>query len=105
MLGDEEAVDQLEGQRWHGEEVEGNDRLAVIPEESRPAPKGITAAPNSSQISGRTPFGDDEAEFLQFSVDLGGSPVRVLFRQAPDQNTNLVGDLRSAAAWPGSPPP
>jgi len=84
MLDDEEAVEQLERQRWHGEEVEGNDHLAVILEESQPAPSGITAAPNSSQISGHTPFGDDEAEFLKFSVDLGGSPVSGLLISAGD---------------------
>jgi hypothetical protein len=26
-------------------------------------------------------------------------------RQSSDQNANLLGDLRSSAAWPGSPPP
>jgi len=50
-------------------------------------------------------FGDDEAELLKFSVDLWGCPIRVLFRQASDQNTNLIGDLRPATAWRGSPTP
>ena len=34
-----------------------------------------------------------------------GLPVRVLFRQAPDRNTNLIGDLRPAAQRPAAPPP
>jgi hypothetical protein len=38
-------------------------------------------------------------------VDLGGPPIRVLFRQASDQNTNHISDLRSAAAGLGMPPP
>ena len=41
----------------------------------------------------------------QLAVDLGGSPIRVLLGQALDQSANLLGNLRSAAAWPGSPAP
>ncbi len=105
MLDDEEAVEQLEDQRGHGEEVEGNDQLTVILEESLPAPAGINAAPQTAQIPRHGSFGNLEAELLKLSVDLGGSPVQVLLRQASDQNTNLAGDLQSATAWPGSPPP
>ena len=38
-------------------------------------------------------------------MDLGSSPLRVLFRQASDQNTNLIGDLRPAAPWARPPTP
>ena len=38
-------------------------------------------------------------------MDLGSYPIRVLLRQAPDQHTNLFGDLRSAASAPRSPTP
>ena len=77
----------------------------MILQERQPALGRVAATPNASQIPSDASFRDDEAEFLKFSVDLWGSPVRVLFRQASDQNTNLIGDLRSAAAWPGSPTP
>ena len=99
------AVTQLEGHRRHGEEVERNDHLPVIGEKGQPPLTRIATAPHSSQISSHTPFGDHEAELLKLSVDSGGSPIRALFRQASDQNTNLIGDLRSAAAGPGTPPP
>ena len=105
VLDDEEAVQQLEGHRRHGEEVEGDDHLAMILEKRKPAFARVAAAPNPSQIAGHGPFRDDEAELLQFSVDLGGSPVRVLFGQATDQTPDLLGDLRPAAARPGSPTP
>jgi len=36
-------------------------------------------------------------------MDFGRSPTGVLLRQAPDQHTHLLGDLRSAAARPGTP--
>ena len=38
-------------------------------------------------------------------MDLRGSPTAILLRQSSDQKANLLGDLRSAAAWPGSPAP
>ena len=75
----------------------------MIPQERQPALGRVAATPNASQIPSDASFRDDEAEFLKFSVDLWGSPVRVLFRQASDQNTNLIGDLRSAAVWAGTP--
>ena len=40
----------------------------------------------------------------EVSVDLGGSPTRVLCRQPPDQRPDLRGDLRPAAARPGTRP-
>ena len=102
---DEEVVEQMEGHRRHGEEIERNDHLPVIGEEGQPPLTRIATAPNSSQISSDTPFGYHEAELLKLFVDFGGSLIRVLFRQASDQNTNLISDLRSAAAGPGTPPP
>jgi hypothetical protein len=36
MLDDEEAVQQTETQHGHSEEVEGDDLLAVVPEECQP---------------------------------------------------------------------
>src|SRR5258708_7856825 len=38
-------------------------------------------------------------------MDFRGSPTLVLLRQSPDQNANLLGDLRSTALRPGSPAP
>ena len=75
VLDDEEAVQHLEGQRRHGEEVEGSDHLAVILEKGQPTLAWITAAPDTLQISGYGSFGDDEAELLEFSMDLGRPPV------------------------------
>ena len=65
----------------------------------------VAATPNASQIPRHTPLRNDNTEFLKLSVDLRGSPTLVLVRQAPDQNANLLGDLRSAAPRPGSPAP
>ena len=89
----------------HREEVERDDDLAVVLEEGQPTLGWITPAPNSPGMPGHASSGYDEAELLKFSVDLGGSPVRVLLRQASDQNTNLIGDLWPAPLPPGSPTP
>ena len=62
-------------------------------------------APDTPKIPGDGPFRNDKAELLKFSVDLGGSPIRVLFHQTSDEVTNLFGDPRPAAPWLEAPAP
>src|SRR6266851_7722707 len=69
VFDDEEAQEPLEGQRGDGEEIAGDDRLAVVGEEGRPAAGGIAAAWHASQIPGDAAFGDVEAELQEFPVD------------------------------------
>jgi hypothetical protein len=99
----EEAVQQLECDGGHCEEVERDDHLAMVPEKGEPTLGWITAATNSPEITGHASFGYDEAELLKFSMDLGGTPVWVLFCQAPDQIADFIGDLRPPAARAGPP--
>jgi len=68
----------------------------VILEERQPAFAWVTSALDASQVPGYAPFRDHEAELLKLSVDLGGSPIRVLLRETPDQPADLIGDLRPA---------
>src|SRR5215831_5679156 len=105
MLDDKEAIQQLERQRWHGEKIERDDRLAVVLKECQPLLGSVAASVQASQIPRDSPFRDDEAEFLQFAMDLRRSPLRILVRQASDQNSNFYGDSRPAAEWPGSSAP
>jgi hypothetical protein len=100
VLDDEEAVEQLERHRRHGEEVEGHDDFPVVLEKCQPPLTWIAPPPHSPQIASDRPFGDVEGELQQFAMDLGRSPIGILLGQAPDQPTNLSGDLRSAAARP-----
>ena len=51
------------------------------------------------------PLGNDEAQLLQLPMGLGRAPIRVLFRQAPDQHANLSVDLGPASAEAGAPAP
>lgn len=101
----EKAVEQLKCHRRHREEVERSDHLAMVLQEGQPRLSRIAATPNAPQIPGDSPLRDNEAQLQQLAVDLSGTPVLVLFRQASDQNANLLGDLRAAAAWPGTPAP
>jgi hypothetical protein len=77
----------------------------VILEKGQPVLGGVATAPNASQTPSHGSFGDDGAELQKLAVNLGSAPGRVLFRQASDQNTNLIADLRLAAPRPGSPTP
>ena len=75
MFDDEEAVEQLEGQRRYREEVESDDHLAVILEEGQPPFAWVATTLDTSKIAGDGPFRDDEAEFQKLSVDLGCAPA------------------------------
>jgi hypothetical protein len=102
----EETIQKPEGQRGHGKEIHGGDRLPMIGKEREPAPGRIaTAWPQPSKISGNRAFGDGEAEFQQFPVDLWRAPVRILNRHAADESPHLFAHLWPTAARPGSPAP
>jgi len=81
----------------HGEEIEGNDRLAVVVKKCQPFLARIPSALNPPQVAGDGPLGEQEAELLQFAVDLRRAPVGVLLRQAPNQSTNFLVD-----PWPAT---
>jgi hypothetical protein len=105
MFNHEETVQQLERHCRYSKKIERYDRLAVIVKKSEPALARIAAPQNLSQIPSHTSFGDAEAEFLEFTVDLRRSPVRVLIRQTSDEYASLLRDLWSAASRPGTPAP
>jgi hypothetical protein len=50
VLDDEEAVERLESDRRHGEEVEGNNHLAMIVQEGQPFLARISATTDSTQV-------------------------------------------------------
>src|ERR1035437_2949172 len=105
MLDHEETVQQLERHRRHREEIERGDHLPVIVQEGEPPLSRVATPADPPKIPGYTPFRKHETELLKFAVDPRGAPLWVLLCQASDQNTNLLTDLRSAGAWPGSPTP
>jgi hypothetical protein len=105
VLDDEKTVQHSEGRGRHGEEVEGDDRLAVVAKKRQPFIGRITPALDSPQIARDGPLGEHEAELLQLAVDLRRAPVGVLLCQAPNQDANFLGDSRPAAKRPRFPTP
>jgi hypothetical protein len=68
MLDDKEAIQHLERQCRHGEEIEGNDDFPVILEKRQPPFTRVTSVPNSTQIPGDSPFRDNEPELQQLAM-------------------------------------
>ena len=90
VLDDKEAVQQLERQRRHGEDIEGDDDLPVILQKSQPPFTRVASALNSTQIPGNRPLRGNEPEIQQLAVNPGGLP-------SPDSPPPIVGSA------PGSP--
>jgi hypothetical protein len=98
VLDNEEAIEELESRRRHGEEVERSDYLAVIRQECQPLLARVSTSSNASEIPADACFRDDEAELLEFTVDLGRAPSRILLCQAADECTDFSSSFRSAAS-------
>ena len=79
MLDEKEAVQQLERQRRHGEEIESHDHLSVILQKRRPPFTRVASALNSTQIGRDAALRDNEAELQHLAMDLGSSPVGIKF--------------------------
>jgi len=105
VLDNKEAVEQSKVDRWNSEEVESDDRFSVILQKRQPLFPRIAATSDTPQIASDRAFGNDEAKLLQFAMDFRRAPICILIGQAPDQNANLFGDLRSAPAGTGAPTP
>jgi hypothetical protein len=71
-------------------------RLAVILEEGQPTFLGITATPDHSEIPSYASFGNDEAQLLEFAVNLGSTPARILFGQAANKSADFSSSFRFA---------
>jgi hypothetical protein len=105
VLAPEEAVQHPGRRRRYREEVEGDNRLAVVAKKRKPPFARIAPPLNAPQIPCDSHFRDHKAELLELAVDLRRSPVAVFLYQPPDQDSDLLGDPRPAATRPGSPPP
>jgi hypothetical protein len=101
VLDNEETGQQLRVDRRNGEGVEGDNRSSVIRQKRQPTFPRITPPSNTPQIAGDTAFGNDKAEFLQLTINLGRSPIRILIGQAPDQgraSSAILGRPRQAGS-------
>ena len=105
MLDHKETIQELKTQRGHSKEIHGDDRFAMIGEESEPAFGWIAAAPRASQISGYGALRDLAADLQELAMDLRRSPGRILHCQPTNQGSELLAHFWSAAGWARSPFP
>jgi hypothetical protein len=77
MFDDEEAIEHLERQRRHREEVERRHHLAVIVKEGQPTLGPLTVRPpfQTLQITRDGGLGDLESELKQLAMDAGCPPT------------------------------
>jgi hypothetical protein len=69
----------------------------MILEKREPLLLGVTTVNHAPQISGHGPFRDGEAQLLQFGVNLGSAPGRILLGPTSDQFPHLWRDPRPPA--------
>lgn len=105
VLDDEQTIEQLESHGRHSKEIHRYDSLTVVLEERQPTLIGVPASPHSAQIPSHASFGNDKAQFLEFSMNSRSTPTRVLFSQAANQRSDFRGCSRPAAVSLRPPPP
>ena len=105
MLDDKQTVQLLKRDCRNGEEIECNDRLAMISKEREPTLAGISSAVHTPEITRNASFGDLKTELQHFAMDLRRSPTGILVCQAADQITKLARDFRSANPGTRCPSP
>ena len=100
---DQENVDHPERNRRHGEEVDRDDVLGVVGQESAPGLGGRSLG--LDHVLGDGALADVDAQFEQLSVDAWCAPQRVGCRHLPDQLADLWGYPRSTWISPPALPP
>ena len=83
VVDHEETVEQLEGDRGHGEEVHRGDSFAVVPQEGLPPLSSIARARSPpSEVAKDSAFGDLEAQLQWLTVDFRRAPRGILQRHS-----------------------
>ena len=95
VANNKEAIQQLERDRWDGEEIHGSDRFAMITKKGQLAPGRFRISGCSFHPTGNTSFRYIEAKHEQFTVDAWSTPGWVFCHDAEDHIANF---LRQAAS-------
>jgi len=90
-----EAIQQLERDRWDGEEIHGRDRFAMIAEKDQPAPGRFRVSGRTFHPTGNTSFRYLEAKHEQFTVNARSTPGWIFCHYAEDH----VGELPSTVCF------
>ena len=78
MMDDEEAVEQAASKSRHREEVHRRNGFAMIAQECRPAPCRLSVSGSLPHPPQNGSLRDLESEHLQFAMNPGRTPSRVL---------------------------
>src|SRR5215471_16753100 len=85
-----EAIQQLERDRWDGEEIHGRDRFAMIAEKDQPAPGRFRVSGRTFHPTGNTSFRYLEAKHEQLAVDTWRTPGWIFCHHAEDHIANFL---------------
>ena len=104
MGQNQENVKNLEADRGHREEINGDQLLRMILEESAPSLRGWFVSAN--HVFADAAFSDVDAEFEQFAMDARCSPKGILPAHLADEISDLArNDRSSRLAAPHFPSP
>jgi len=92
----EEAIKEAESRRRDREEVHGRDGLTMVPENGQPPAGRFRVARRLFQPSGNTSLRYVDAEHLQFAMNPGSTPGRVLGHHAEDEFSDFFRQSFSA---------
>ena len=90
VANNKEAVQQVESDRWDGEEIHGRNRVAMIANKGLPAPGKFWISGRSLHPTGNASLGYVEAQHEQFAVDAGSTPGWVFCHHPEDQIPNFL---------------
>jgi len=103
MADDKEAVQDAEGQRWDGEEVDPSNSFTMITQERKPAFRGFGVSPRFTHRAGDRLLGIVEAEHEKLAMNPRCSPGRILGNHLEYQIPNLYRDPSPATARATNP--
>ena len=102
MRNDEEAVENVKGQRRHGEEIHRGDRLTMIAQEGSPSLCRLMTPWCSPHPAQHRSLRKIEAQHLQFTMNPWSSPGAVLRDHAENDLPQFRADTLSSRSGPVS---
>jgi len=100
MRDDEEAVENTEGQRRHGEEIHCRDGFTMVAQKCRPSLCRLGTPGRFPHPAQHRSFRNIEAKHLQLSVNPWRTPGRILGNHANDQLAQFLGNAFSSDTGP-----
>jgi hypothetical protein len=99
MRNDEEAVENTEGERWHGEEVHCRNGFAVVAQIGSPPLCRLGSLRRFPHPTQHRSLRNLESEHFQFTVNLWCTPCGVLGNHAKDEFAEFFADAFSSSVY------